>query len=413
MNRPRVVFVAPFVLPNTLRFVSALANLPRIQLALITHEPAARLPPSLRARISAHYQVQNALDPQVLANAVRAVGSAMGGVDRLLGALEQLQTPLAQVRDALGIEGLGAQAAHNFRDKVRMKNVLRAAGLPCARHRRLHSQQEVLDFARDVGLPIVLKPPAGAGSVATYRIKQASDLQHALAVLQPSRERPAIGEEFIVGKERTLETVCIAGQPVWDSLTRYNPTPLHVLENPWIQWTVLLPKEHPCPELAAIRGPGHAALRALGQHTGLSHMEWFRRPDGSVAISEVAARPPGANIVPLNSYAHDVDFFRLWAELMVYDTWQRPTRKYATGAAFFRGQGGEGPIVGIEGLERAQAEVGHLVVEAHLPRPGLPAKHTYEGDGYAIVRHPETEVVEQALRTLVSMVRIRRARVSA
>jgi len=410
MNRPvRVVFVAPFLLRNTLRFVNAIAKLPRVSLAVVTQEPASRMPPTLRARVAAHYQVAHALDPQSLATAVKAIGSAMHGVDRLIGTLEQLQTPLAQVRDALGIEGLGAQAAHNFRDKVRMKDVLQAAGLPCARHRRLHSAAEAVAFVREVGFPVVLKPPAGAGSVATYRVKQASDLEHALQGLQPTRERPAIGEEFVVGQERSFETVSIAGRPVWDSLTRYDPTPLHVLENHWIQWTVLLPREPRCSDMAAIQKPGHAALRALGQHTGLSHMEWFRRPDGSVAISEVAARPPGANILPLNSYAHDVDFFRLWAELMVHNHWQAPQRKYAVGSAFFRGQGGRGPITQIEGLEQAQAEIGELVVEAHLPRPGRPVKHSYEGDGYAIVRHPETEVVAKALRKLVSTVRIRRA----
>ena len=36
-----------------------------------------------------------------------------------------------------------------------------------------------------------------------------------------------------------------------------------------------------------------AALDALGMTTGLSHMEWFRRTDGSVAVSEVAPDPEG------------------------------------------------------------------------------------------------------------------------
>ena len=36
------------------------------------------------------------------------------------------------------------------------------------------------------------------------------------------------------------------------------------------------------------------ALAALGMGTGLSHMEWFLRKDGSPVVSEVGARPPGA-----------------------------------------------------------------------------------------------------------------------
>ena len=40
------------------------------------------------------------------------------------------------------------------------------------------------------------------------------------------------------------------------------------------------------------------AVKALGLETGFTHMEWFRRDDGSLAIGEIAARPPGAHIVP-------------------------------------------------------------------------------------------------------------------
>ena len=59
--------------------------------------------------------------------------------------------------------------------------------------------------------------------------------------------------------------------------------------------------------------------------TGLSHMEWFRRGDGSIAISEVGARPPGAQFTTLLSFAHDLDFYRAWAELMVHETFTPPT----------------------------------------------------------------------------------------
>jgi len=35
-----------------------------------------------------------------------------------------------------------------------------------------------------------------------------------------------------------------------------------------------------------------------------------RRDDGSLAIGEIAARPPGANCVRMNSFAHDADMYR-------------------------------------------------------------------------------------------------------
>jgi len=60
----------------------------------------------------------------------------------------------------------------------------------------------------------------------------------------------------------------------------------------------------------------------------------------------------------------------------------------------------------VRGLEEAQEELGGLVVEAQLPKPGQPAAGTYEGEGYVIVRHQETEVVERALHRLVSLIRV-------
>ena len=154
-----------------------------------------------------------------------------------------------------------------------------------------------------------------------------------------------------------------------------------------------------------IREAGSRALQVLGMETGLSHMEWFRRRDGSIAISEVAARPPGAQITTLNSRAHDIDFVRAWAQLMVFGTFERPMRKYAVGVAFLRGQG-SGRIQEVHGLDQIGREMGSLVVDVKIPSAGQAPAASYEGDGYIILRHPETAVVMQALQRLISVVRV-------
>ena len=74
----RVVFIAPFNMPVTMRFVSAVAELPDVQLALISQEPTEVLAPELRQRLAAHYRVQDALDVKLLAPAVQAVGKQLG-----------------------------------------------------------------------------------------------------------------------------------------------------------------------------------------------------------------------------------------------------------------------------------------------------------------------------------------------
>lgn len=409
---PRVIFVAPFGLPVTMRFVSAVAELPDVRLGLISQEPVDALAPALRARLAAHYRVPDAFDVRLLEGAVTSLARELGGLDRLLATLELLQVPLGQLRDRLGIDGMGEAASRNFRDKARMKDAFHKANVPCARHRRLTSAAEAWVFAREVGYPLILKPPDAFAARGTFRVTDAQSLQHALNALKPSSEHPAVAEEFITGAERSFETVTIRGKPVWFSSTQYDPRPLHVLENPWIQWTVLLPREEETEETRLVRPHALAALEALGMGTGLSHMEWFLRDRPGlppVAISEVGARPPGAQIVSLNSYAHDVDFCRRWAELVVHERFEAPPRRYAAGVAFFRGQGKARPgarVAAVHGLDQAQRELGELAVEVKLPQVGQPRAESYEGEGYAILRHPDTDVVARALRRLITLVRV-------
>jgi hypothetical protein len=51
-------------------------------------------------------------------------------------------------------------------------------------------------------------------------------------------------------------------------------------------------------------------------------------------------------------------------------------------------------------------ELGDLVVEAKLPRAGQSPSGSYEGEGYVLLRHPDTEVVRRALRRVVELVRV-------
>ncbi|MCZ8129835.1 MAG: hypothetical protein O9284_00840 [Steroidobacteraceae bacterium] len=154
-----------------------------------------------------------------------------------------------------------------------------------------------------------------------------------------------------------------------------------------------------------VRDAGRRAVRALGLRTGMTHLEWFRRPDGGLAISEVAARPPGAQFTSLLSYAHELDFYAAWPRLVATGRFAAPERRWAVGAAYVRGQG-TGRVRGIHGLDAAQREFGSLVVESRLPRLGDLQKGGYEGAGYVILRHPDTRVVEQALMRCVQLVRV-------
>ena len=398
-------FVAPYLLDATTRFVEAAARLPDTELALVTCEPEGNVPPGLRRSLAAHWRIDDALDTGQITSAVQGVSERIGPVQRLLAVLEQLQVPVAQARQRLSITGMDAGTARNFRDKAQMKSVLRAAGVPCARHRLADSAAAAVGFAKEVGFPLVVKPPAGSGAKSTFRLDDADDLRVWLDAAPPSPDRLALLEEFLSGDEGSYDSVMVDGQIIWDSVSSYLPTPLEVLRNPWIQWMVLLPRAIDGPQYEGIRAIAPVALSALGLRSGLTHLEWFRRPDGTVAVSEVAVRPPGAQITSMLCYAHDFDLYGAWAQLMVHGTFAPPERGWSAGTVFLRGQG-TGHVRAVHGLDGLAGEVSSLVVESRLPEPGQVSSGSYEGDGYIIVRHRDTAVVTDAMRRLVTGVQV-------
>ena len=402
---PLVIFACPRLSANAVQMLAALTRLADTRAAVVTTEPAEALPDDLHAALAGHWRVDNIFDTGELARAVRELSARNGPVHRLFGPLEQLQVPLAEVREQLGIEGMSVEAAHNFRDKARMKDMFRRHGIPCARAALATTLAEALTFAEQSGYPVVAKPPAGAGAAATFRADSAAQLTEGLHAVGFGRGAQMLIEEFVQGTEHSCESITIGGATVWQSISRYSPTPLDVKRNPWIQWCVLLPREQQAPGEHDIREAAAKAVAALGMETGLSHMEWFRRPDGSFAISEVAARPPGAHITTLISRAHDFNFVEAWARLMVFGTFAAPLRRYAVGAAYLRGQG-TGHVRAIHGLEIAQRELGSMICDVQLPIIGNAPLDTYEGDGFIMLRHPDTSVVERGLLRLISTVRV-------
>ncbi|MEZ4359260.1 MAG: ATP-grasp domain-containing protein [Kofleriaceae bacterium] len=398
-----VVMVAPFPLDTTMRFARAAAALGDVRFLGIMQEAPRGADAELFVDV---VTVRDGLDTRQLVEAAQFLEKRHGKIHRVLGILEALQVQLAEVRQALRIPGPAPQTAELFRDKAQMKDELRRHGLPCARHALLHSWQDAEAFVKAAGLPIVLKPPAGMGCKATWRINTVDELRGALSAVRPSPQNPVLAEEFLRGTEYSFETITVGGKVRFTSISRYFPTPLEVMETPWIQWVCMLPRVIDSPDFKDAHELGHRAVTALGLSTGFTHMEWFRRQDGSLAIGEIAARPPGANIVRMNSFAHDVDMYRAWARAVVDEAFDGPyQRKYAVGCAFLRGAG-RGRVLRVHGLDRAQELVGRHVVEARLPTPGAPKSDSYEGDGYVIVRDPDTEVVKAALKTIIETVQV-------
>lgn len=397
-----VVFVMPYPAEASLRFARAFAELKAVRLVGLVQ----KLPTGASAKIFANFvKVDDAFDAKELIAACDKIRKRYGGLHQIVGVLEPLQVPLAEARAHFGIPGTDPKTADLFRDKSRMKDALRKAGLPCARHKLITSLADAIGFVQQVGFPIVLKPPAGAGCKATWRITSLEELKGAIDAVHPRPDNPTLAEEFLKGREYCFDTITLKGKIMFENVSRYYPGPLEVTENPWIQWAVVQPRAL-TPDLDDARAMGRKAIASLGLGTGFTHMEWFRRDDGSLAIGEIAARPPGANFVEMMGFGHDADMYKAWARAVADHAFDGPfERKYSVGCAYLRGIG-RGRVQRVSGVKEADAKVGAIAVKSKLPKVGQPKSDHYEGEGYVIVRHPDTEVVKAAVKTIIETIHV-------
>jgi D-alanine-D-alanine ligase-like ATP-grasp enzyme len=401
-----VVYVSPFLRKDVYLFLDRLSRIEGVRVGLISTLEEDRLPREVSDSISGYWRVSDLLDPGELVWAAQALSQRFGTIHRMFTEYELIQMSVALARAELGVAGMSADTMLSFRDKAVMKDRLVAAGVPCARHRGVESTEQAREFAAQVGYPLIVKPVSGVGARETHQCDSQEQFDEVLESDPPSENHPLQLEEFVQGDEHSLDTISVDGKAVWHSITRYLPNPLEVLRNPWMQWRIITPKEIDVPEYDDIRRVGQQALSALGMVNGLSHLEWFRRPDGSVAVSEVGARPPGSRIFTALNWANDYDMYDAWVRLMTLGQFTPPgERKYAVGTAFLRGMG-TGRVVNIQGLDSVLKEFGPLLVETDLPYIGQIRANAHDGEGYLMVRHRETSVVEHAISEIVSRVRV-------
>lgn len=400
-----VVFVAPFPIETTMRFARAAAKLDDVRLLGVCHTPPEPGSPDA-ALFHDIVRVTEPLSTQDTVDGVEVLKRRHGKIDRVIGILEALMVQMAEAREIHGVPGTTKRTAELFRDKNRMKDALRAAGLPVARHRLLGGVPEALTFAKEVGFPIVLKPPAGMGAKATFRVASEDSLVRAVEGMNVRPHQPVLAEEFLRGREFSMETITVNGKPQTASFSQYLPPCLEVLENPWIKWVCLLEKELSHPVYAEAKKMGFAAIEALGLDNGMTHMEWFQRTDGSLAIGEIGMRPPGANISLMTGIAHGIDPYKAWARAVIDHRLDAPwVRQRAVGCAFLRGMG-QGRVARVTGIQQIREALGNMVAEAKMPTIGAHKADSYEGDGFIVVHDESTDEVRAALQKIIETVNV-------
>lgn len=352
-------------------------------------QPQHDLPEMAKDSLDAYLKISSYQNEAEILGKVAEAASQVH-IDRVECTWETQMLLAAKLREMLKLPGMTVAETIPFRDKERMKQVLDRAGIRTPKHISSTTQAGVREAAAAIGFPICVKPISGAGSIDTYRVDDAAQLEQILPLLLHVPEVSV--EEFIEADEYTFDTVCVDGEIKFFNICCYRPRPLMGKTHQWISQQTIAVRDVFDPFYAAGREMGVAVLQALGFRDGFTHMEWYRQPNGEAVFGEIAARPPGANTVDLMNLANDFDVYHGWAEAVTHGSFSQPiNRTYNAGHIFKRAQG-DGRIQRIEGLEGLMADFGQHICVVDLLPIGAPRrnwKQILRSDGMLIVRHPD------------------------
>jgi carbamoylphosphate synthase large subunit len=401
-----IIFVEPSFPYNQREFVRGLAKAGANVIG-IGERPPEYLSDEVKGYLAHYEQVQSVVHEPSLLKAVRQVQSKVW-IDRLEATVEAHIMAAARVREACGIPGTSVHTSYLCRDKPAMKEVLRKAGIPCALSTRADQPQTARDFAEQVGFPLIIKPPAGAGASGTWKVRNAKELERVIVESHLADGVEVAIEEFIEGHEGYLDTIAISGEVVHEFITHYYPNVLTAMRERWVSPQMVTTNRIEAPGYGSVRKMARDVIRVLNIGTSATHMEWFAGPKG-LKFSEIGCRPPGVGQWDVYNAANDFDIYHEWGSALVHGRPAgRPSRRYAAGMISLRPTQ-DGRIQGYTGIDAIQSRFGDCIVAAHFPpagSPTAPIEGGYMANAWMRVRHPDYDALRHIMDTIGETVKV-------
>ena len=208
------------------------------------------------------------------------------------------------------------------RYKSGMKAFYAKAGIPTARYHLVKDFEPAKEFANKVGYPVVVKPDNGVGANATYKLQSDSDLDYFFHTKDNSVQY--IMEEFVNGEVRTYDAIIDSkGEPIFESGNVTCDSLMDVV-NEAKDSIFYIVKELP----ETMKQLGRRTVKAFGVKSRFVHFEYFvLKADqeglgkkGDIFGLEVNMRPPGGYAPELANFANSVDVYKIWADMIAYDS---------------------------------------------------------------------------------------------
>ncbi|TIQ61766.1 MAG: ATP-grasp domain-containing protein [Mesorhizobium sp.] len=214
-------------------------------------------------------------------------------------------------------------------DKFAQRHLLTQAGVPTPAYRLATDATEIESAAAEIGLPVVVKPAAGTGSMGVRLCRSVDELaEHTTYLLAEKHvwwSSPRIlVEEFAQGQHYSVD---IMGNDVFGIAAADFGRPPHFVCHEYIYPAVLTDSEY-----RRIADVSRSCLKALDLGWGPTNID-FRWTDVGPVVIEVNPRLAGTPIPQLGQLAYGVDLAAEHIKLVIGDEWNLCRRHSHSAAA--------------------------------------------------------------------------------
>ena len=282
--------------------------------------PYDGLDETLKAALTEYFYVPTLEDYDQVYRAAAFFAYKYGKIDWVESMNEYWLELDAQLRTDFNIPvGTRADGIAFIKEKALMKKIYHEAGIPTARQHVVTTREAGRAFAAEVGYPMIVKPNIGVGACDTWKLTDDAGLEAFYDALPPV---PYVMEEFIEGDIWTYDAITNSRcEPLFESSFTYAPVLDSVLDDHDVSI-------YACPyQPDALRDLGRRTVLAFGASQRFVHLEYFRlaksRPglgnEGDFVALEVNMRPAGGHLADMMNFAHSVDVFQIYADMVTSD----------------------------------------------------------------------------------------------
>ena len=320
------VFISPNFPKNYWQFCRELKN-NGMNVLGIGDQPYDELAPELKDNLNEYYKVSSLENYDEVYRAVAFFIHKHGRIDWLESNNEYWLMQDAQLRTDFHITtGFQIEDMARIKYKSKMKEYYTKAGIAVARYHMVDDLEGCRAFLEKVGYPVVVKPDNGVGAVATYKLTCDEDLVH--FINDYPKHVPYIMEEFINAQVNSYDAIIDSkGEPIFET---GNVTLSNLMEvvNTLDNSLYFIHKELP----EDTRAAGRATVKSFGVKSRFVHFEFFRLNEdheglgkkGEIIALEVNMRPCGGFTPDMINFAHSTNVYKIWADMITYDSTLMP-----------------------------------------------------------------------------------------